>query len=113
MSKLDIGDPSTASAPACGVGADGVKCAVVSWVMPLIAVAVLVAGLRFPVLSVFNIVFLAFGLLALGRSIAHMRTYGSCGLGTHVVFGTVLNVAIVVLAFVYIFTGFDPLHLRP
>ena len=101
------------SAPGCGVGAEGFKCAVVSWVMPLVAVVVLIAGLRFPVLSVFNIVFLAFGLLALVRSIAHVRIYGSCGLGGHVAIGAVLNVAIVILAFFYIFTGLDPLHLRP
>lgn len=113
MNKLEANDRPEMTSPACGVGAEGFKCAVVSWVMPLIAVIVLIAGLRFPVLSVFNIVFLAFGLLALVRSIAHIRIYGSCGLGTHVAIGTVLNVAIVILAFVYIFTGFDPLHLRP
>ena len=113
MSKLDVNAGPETPSQTCGVGAEGFKCAVVSWVMPLIAVIVLVAGLRFPVLSVFNIVFLAFGLLALVRSIAHIRIYGNCGLGTHVAIGAVLNVAIVILAFVYIFTGFDPLHLRP
>jgi len=74
---------------------------------------VLVAGLRYPVVSVFNIVFVAFGITALARSVAHIRTFGSCGLGGHVAVGVVLNLAIVILVTIYIFTGFDPIHIRP
>jgi hypothetical protein len=101
------------AAPVCGVGADGLKCAVVSWVMPLVAVVVLLVGLRFPLVSIFNIVFVAFGITALLRSLGHIRRYGSCGLGGHVVLGALLNVAIVGLVVVYLFTGLDPFALRP
>jgi hypothetical protein len=104
---------SGSGAPVCGVGAQGLKCAVVSWLMPLIAVAVLVAGLRYPVVRVFNIVFVAFGLTALARSVAHIRQYGSCGLGGHVALGILLNAAIVLLVAVYLFTALDPLGVRP
>jgi hypothetical protein len=97
----------------CGVGGQGLKCAVVSWLAPLAAIVVLVAGLRYPVVSVFNIVFVAFGITALARSVAHIRTFGSCGLGGHVAVGVVLNLAIVILVAIYIFTGFDPIHIRP
>ena len=106
---------SAAAAPAavCGVGAQGFKCAVVSWVAPLIAAAVLVAGLRYPVVSGFNIIFVAFGVTALLRSLAHIRQYGGCGLGGHVALGLILNLIVVTLVAVYVFTGFDPLHIRP
>lgn len=100
-------------APVCGVGTQGIQCAVVSWLMPLIAVAVLAAGLRYPVLRVFNIVFVAFGLTALARSVAHIRRYGNCGLGGHVALGVLLNAAIVVLVALYFFTGLDPIRIRP
>jgi hypothetical protein len=100
-------------APMCGVGTQGLQCAVVSWLMPLIAVAVLVTGLRYPVVRVFNIVFVAFGLTALARSAAHIRQYGSCGLGGHVAVGVLLNAAIVALVAVYFFTGLDPIRIRP
>jgi len=102
------------SAPVCGVGGEGgLKCAVVSWVAPLAAVVVLVAGMRYPVISAFNIIFVAFGITALARSVAHIRTFGSCGLGGHVAVGVVLNLIIVTLVTIYIFTGFDPIRIRP
>lgn len=97
----------------CGVGAQGLKCAVVSWVAPLLAVIVLIAGLRFPVLSAFNILVVAFGITALGRSVAHIRRYGSCGLGGHVAVGAILNLAVATLVSIYVFTGFDPVGIRP
>jgi len=100
------------SAPVCGVGKDGLKCAVVSWMAPLAAVVVLVVGMHFPVVSVFNIIFVAFGITALVRSVAHIRTFGSCGLGGHVAVGVVLNLIIVTLVLIYIFTGFDPIRIR-
>jgi len=86
---------------------------VVSWLAPLVAIVVLVAGLRYPVVSVFNIIFVAFGITALLRSVAHIRRFGSCGLGGHVAVGVVLNLAIVVLVAVYFFTSLDPAHIRP
>jgi hypothetical protein len=104
---------STDAAPVCGVGKEGLKCAVVSWLAPLIAIGVLVAGLYYPAVRALNIIFLAFGLTALARSVAHIRAYGGCGLGGHVAVGVVLNVAIVVLVAIYVFTGLDPLKLRP
>lgn len=97
----------------CGVGGQGLKCAVVSWLAPLVAVVVLVAGLRYPIVSVFNIIFVAFGITALARSVAHIRMFGSCGLGGHVAVGVVLNLVIATLVVIYIFTGFDPIHIRP
>jgi hypothetical protein len=36
--------------------------------------------MRYPVISAFNIIFVAFGITALARSVAHIRTFGSCGL---------------------------------
>ena len=101
-------------APVCGVGGEsGLTCAVVSWVAPLAAVVVLVVGMHYPVISAFNILFVAFGVAALARSVAHRRIYGSCGLGGHVAAGVLLNLLIVTLVVAYIFTGFDPLHIRP
>ena len=47
------------------------------------------------------------------RSVAHIRTFGSCGLGGHVAVGVVLNLIIVTLVAIYIFTGFDPIRIRP
>lgn len=99
--------------PVCGVGKDGMKCAVVSWVAPLAAAVVLVAGMYFPVVSAFNIIFVAFGITALIRSAAHIHRYGACGLGGHVAVGVVLNLIVVTLVAIYIFTGFDPLSLKP
>jgi hypothetical protein len=103
----------TNTAPVCGVGTEGLKCAVVSWLAPLAATVVLVAGLRYPVVSAFNIIFVAFGITALLRSVAHIRRFGSCGLGGHVAVGVVLNLAIVILVAIYFFTSLDPAHIRP
>ena len=100
-------------APACGVAGQGRTCAVVSWAMPLVAVVVLVVGLYYPVVSIFNLVIVAFGMTALARSVAHIRRFGYCGLGGHVMVGAVLNLAILFLVVTYIFTGFDPMHIRP
>jgi hypothetical protein len=97
----------------CGVGGQGLKCAVVSWAAPLAAVVVLVAGLRYPVISGFNVIFVAFGVTALVRSLAHIRQYGGCGLGGHVAVGLILNLIVVTLVAVYVFTGLDPVHIRP
>jgi len=99
--------------PVCGVGAQGFKCAIVSWAAPLAAAVVLFMGMRYPVLSGFNILFVAFGITALIRSIAHMRQYGGCGLGGHVSVGIVLNLIVVSLVFIYLFTGLDPVNIRP
>ncbi len=110
-----MGDPkeTEVDAPACGVAGQGLTCAVVSWVMPLVAVLVLLLGLYFPVVSIFNLLVVAFGITALARSVAHIRRYGHCGLGGHVAVGAVLNLAILVLVITYIFTGFDPIPIRP
>lgn len=97
---------------ACGVGAEGLKCAVVSWAAPLAAAVILVLGMYVPALSVLNIVFVAFGLMATVRSIGHIRQYGSCGLGGHLAVGIVLNAVVVTLVLVYIFTALDPLSIR-
>ncbi len=97
---------------ACGVGREGIKCAVVSWVMPLIAIAVLALGMKFPVLRVFNILFVAFGITALIRSVEHIRRFGACWLGGHVAVGVVLNLAILALIGLYVFTALDPLSIR-
>lgn len=114
MSKNAKAQTTAESVPVCGVGGEGgLKCAVVSWVAPLAAVVVLVAGMRYPVISAFNIIFVAFGITALARSVAHIRTFGSCGLGGHVAVGVVLNLIIVTLVTIYIFTGFDPIRIRP
>ena len=113
MSKNARVQTSAESAPVCGVGGEGLKCAVVSWMAPLAAVVVLVSGMRYPLVSAFNIIFVAFGVTALMRSVAHIRTFGSCGLGGHVAVGIALNLIIVTLVAIYIFTGFDPIHIRP
>jgi len=97
----------------CGVGAQGFKCAIVSWVAPLVAVGVLIAGLRYPAVSGFNILVVAFGITATVRSLAHIRKYGACGLGGHVAVGVALNLTVIVLVVIYLFTALDPLDLRP
>lgn len=99
-------------AGACGVGREGIKCAVVSWVMPLIAIIVLALGMKFPVLRVFNILFIAFGATALIRSVEHIRRFGACGLGGHVAVGAVLNLGVLALIALYVFTALDPLSIR-
>jgi hypothetical protein len=84
----------------------------VSWAAPLAAAIILIAGMRFPILNGFNIIFVAFGITALIRSLAHIRQYGGCGLGGHVIVGVILNLIVVTLVMIYIFTGFDPIHIR-
>jgi hypothetical protein len=96
----------------CGVGAQGFKCAIVSWVAPLLAAGVLVAGMRFPVVGAFNILLVAFGVTALVRSLAHIRRFGGCGIGGHVAVGLILNLIVVTLVIVYVFTSLDPFQLR-
>ena len=113
MRKINKAQAAAESVPVCGVGGEGLKCAVVSWAAPLAAVVVLVAGMRYPVVSAFNIIFVAFGVTALMRSVVHIRTFGGCGLGGHVAVGVVLNLIIVTLVAIYIFTGFDPIRIRP
>lgn len=102
-----------AGPPVCGVGDEGLQCARVSWTAPLLAVGVLVLGMYYPVVSAFNILIVAFGITAMLRSVAHIRRYGSCGLGGHVIAGILLNIAIVTLVVIYLFTGLDPVHIRP
>lgn len=94
-------------APVCGVGESGMKCAVVSWVMPLVATTVLWLALYYPVVMVFNILFLAFGLTALLRSAAHIRRFGGCGLKGHVTVGVILNIAVVTLFVLNVFFGIN------
>jgi hypothetical protein len=96
-----------AAAPVCGTEGSGLKCAVVSWVMPLLAVGILALGLRFPAVRAVNILVVAFGVTALLRSYAHMRQFGGCGLGGHVVAGTILNAIVLVLVVLYVFFGID------
>lgn len=105
--------PEPGDTPMCGTGAQGFKCAIVSWAAPLAAAVVLVLGMRYPVISGFNILFVAFGITALIRSLAHIRQYGGCGLGGHVAVGIVLNLIVVSLVFIYLFTGLDPVQIRP
>jgi hypothetical protein len=97
---------------ACGVAGEGRTCAVVSWIMPLVAVVVLVVGLYYPVVRIFNLLVVAFGVTALARAVAHMRRFGHCGLGVHVVAGVLLNLAILILVVIYFFTALDPMHIR-
>jgi hypothetical protein len=111
MSKA-IEQRATPPAAYCGVGREGMKCAVVSWAAPLVAAVLLVVGMQFPALKVVNIFFVAFGVTALLRSVAHVRRYGSCGLGGHVALGALLNALILALVVTYVFTAFDPLVIR-
>jgi hypothetical protein len=95
------------SAPVCGTEGSGLKCAVVSWVMPLVAGGVLLLGMRFPAIRAVNILVVAFGVTALLRSYAHIRRFGGCGLGGHVVAGSILNAIVLVLVILYVFFGID------
>ena len=113
MTSKGTNGTETAPAAICGVGAQGFKCAIVSWVAPLTAAVVLVVGMSYPIVSAFNLIFVAFGITALIRSVAHIRKYGGCGLGGHVVVGLVLNLIVVTLVLIYIFTAFDPIRIRP
>ncbi len=108
----NVTDQASAAGATCGAGGDGLRCAVIAWAAPLAAVVLLALGMRFPLLKVFNIFFVAFGVTALARSVAHIRRHGSSGLGGHVAVGVVLNVAVLILVIVYVFTRLDPLSLR-
>lgn len=99
--------------PSCSAGRSlGIKCAMVSWIAPLFAIIVLYVGLRYPVLSVFNIIIVSFGVMAMIRSVNHIRKYGACGLGGHLLIGGLLNAVILVLVFIYVYTTGDPLGIR-
>ena len=104
--------PGNAEAPVCGVGKEGFKCAIVSWVAPALAIGILVLGMRYPVVSVVNIIFVAFSIMALTRSVLHIRRFGWCGLKGHVFLGTVMNVLLLALILVYVFTAMDPMGIR-
>lgn len=112
MSKSTESGAATTPAPHCGVGREGMKCAVTSWAAPVVAALLLVVGMQFPLLKVFNIFFVAFGITALLRSVARIRRYGSCGLGGHVAIGALLNVLVLALVVIYVFTVFDSLAIR-
>lgn len=109
-SEMDTGEPSC---QVCSVDEDGLKSAVLSWLTPLVALAFLIGSYRYPVVSVLNVFFAAFGVAAVWRSVTLIRVYGHYGMGAHLVMGAVLNLAVVVLILVYLFTLLDPLHIRP
>lgn len=96
----------------CGVGKEGFKCAIVSWVAPLLAIGILVLGLQYPVVSVVNIIFVAFSIMALSRSVLHIRKFGWCGLKGHVVLGVAMNGLLLALIAIYVFTAMDPMGIR-
>jgi hypothetical protein len=96
----------------CSVEDDDLKSAVLSWLTPLSALAFLIGSYHYPVVSVLNVFFAAFGVAALLRSVARIRAYGHYGLGGHLAMGVVLNLAVVTLILIYIFTLLDPLHIR-
>jgi len=91
----------------CDFAGQGAKCAIVSWVAPLVAIGVLLLSLRYPVAAIFDLVAVAFGITALTRSLAHIHRFGGCGLGGHVALGIVLNVIVVALLGWYLFVGID------
>lgn len=91
----------------------GAKCARIAWSMPLVAMVLLYLGLRYPILNVFNMIFVAFGVMGWTRTVLHTRQYGDCGFGRHLAVGAVLNVIVLVLVGIYFFTAHDPLHIRP
>jgi len=91
----------------CDFAGQGAKCAIVSWVAPLLAIGILLLSLRYPVAAILDLVAVAFGITALARSIAHIRRFGGCGLGGHVALGIVLNAIVVALLGWYLFVGID------
>lgn len=97
----------------CEACDSGLKCAVMSWAMPLLTVVVLFAGLRYQVLKVFVMLPVAMGGMALLRSLLHLRQYRGCGLGVHAIAGVTLHVLALGLAGIYLFTSLDPVHIRP
>jgi hypothetical protein len=96
----------------CSVDEDGLKSAVLSWLTPLGILAFLVGSYRYPAISVLNVFFAAFGVATLWRSVARIRVYGHYGVGGHLAMAVVLNLAVVTLILVYIFTQLDPLQIR-
>jgi hypothetical protein len=108
--EMDTGEPSC---QVCSVDEDGLKSAVLSWLTPLGALGFLIGSYHYPVASVLNIFFAAFGVAGLWRSVALIRVYGHYGMGAHLAMGVVLNLGMVALILVYIFTQLDPLHIRP
>ena len=101
--------PEGATCTACDSGA---KCARMAWSMPVLALVLLYLGLRFPILNVFNMIIVAMGAMGWVRTLLHSRAYGNCGFGLHLAVGAVLNAAVLVLVWIYFFTGLDPLHIR-
>ena len=81
--------------------------------MPLVAMVLVYVGLRYPILNVFNMIFVAFGVMGWTRTVLHTRQYGNCGFGWHLAVGAVLNVLVLILVGIYFFTALDPLHIRP
>lgn len=108
--EMDTGEPSC---QVCGVEEDGLKSAMLSWLTPLGTLAFLVGSYQYPVVSVLNVFFAAFGVAALYRSVARIRVYGHYGVGGHLAMAVVLNLAVVALILLYIFTPLDPLQIRP
>ena len=108
--EMEAGEPSC---QVCSVDEDGLKSALLSWLTPLGALAFLVGSYHYPVVSVLNVFFAAFGVAGVWRSVALIRVYGHFGLGAHLAMGAVLNLAAVSLILIYIFTLWDPLHIRP
>lgn len=96
----------------CSVEDDGLKSAMLSWLTPLGALVFLIGSYHYPVVSVLNVFFAAFGMAALLRCVARVRAYGHYGIGGHLAMGVVLNLAVVILILVYIFTLLDPLRIR-
>ncbi len=108
--EMESGEPS---GQVCSVDEDGLRSAVLSWLTPLSALAFLIGSYRYPVVSVLNVFFAAFGVAGLWRSVSLIRVYGHFGMGAHLAMGVVLNLAVVFLILIYIFTLLDPLHIRP
>ena len=105
MSSNSIKNNELEGVAVCSPEGSNFKCAIVSWVMPLIAIFVLWLALIYPPLKVLNILVLGFGVTALLRSIAHIRHYGGCGLRGHVYIGAILNTLIVSLFILNVFFG--------
>lgn len=100
------------SCEVCRVEDDSLKSAALSWLTPLGALVFLVGSFHYPMITVLNVFFAAFGVAALLRSVARIRAYGHCGVGGHLAMGVVLNLVVVSLTLIYIFTLLDPLHIR-
>ncbi len=107
--EMDTGE---SSCRVCSVEADGLKSAALSWLTPLGALAFLVGSYHYPMVTVLNVFFAAFGVAALLRCVVRIRAYGHYGVGGHLAMGVVLNLAVVILTLIYIFTLLDPLHIR-